>query len=1187
MKLLRSLYLAMLLLAITVGVKAQGVSSSTISGVVNDDKGQPLIGATVKAVHTPSGSVYGAITNDKGRYALPGLRVGGPYEITVSSEGYKESKQSNIFLVLGETSVIDVKVSEASSQLSDVVIDGAVDPIINGSRTGASTNISSVQLRTLPTVSRSLSDYTRLTPQANGQSFGGRSGSFNNFTVDGAVFNNAFGLSDRVGGQTGSEPISLDAIEQVSVNIAPFDVRQGSFTGAGINAVTRSGTNDFNGSVFFYTRNQNFTGNKVADLTLDRQPLTNTIAGFRVGGPIIKDKLFFFVVYEQERRSFPATTFVANRPGLPAPGAGSNTSAADAATLDGLSSFLNTNFNYNPGPYEGYSRTTVSDKFTARFDYNINENHKLSFKYNFLRSYADIPPSTSGAPPQGRNPSAAGLPFFNSWYRINNNLNQFVLELNSTFGAKFTNQFQAGYTAFRDFRNSVLGGEIPIFPLVDIRNGNANAPFLTAFGFEPFSANNILFTNVAQLSDNFTAYFGDHTITLGTYNEFYQFSNGFRPQYQGQYVFNSTTDFFSAANAYLANPTADPTAVGNRLTNTGTQFQLGWSNVPGEAFPFANLSAYQLGFYLQDVWNVKKNLNISAGVRLDVAGLTSNIIQNEQLAGGTNATSGINYGSGLAFRNSQDVGTTYSEKIDVTKLPNTAFLWSPRIGFNWDVFSNKELQVRGGTGVFTGRVPFVWVSNQISNTGMLFGSVNQIVGSGGVTSVPGFVPNAATIRNNTAFTGPLGGVPTGYNVAYTDPNFKYPQDWRTNIGADYKLPYGLTASVDVIYSKTLNAVYLENVNLPNAGFTAVGADNRDIFRNPVTLATTPRINVVNGVTLPANTDNLRISDAIKLRNTNNGHAFNATFQLRHQWKNLNSSIAYTYSESRTVNDGGSIAQSQWRDRSVSFDPNAAIATPSAFWQPHRIVAQATYRFEYAKYFATTIGLVYVGSPAGTYTYNYSGDMNGDGQNANDLIYIPASQSDIVLRDLHYNAATGQSRTGTPWPTQTVNGIPGVDPNVTIFAAQQWAALDAYISQDPYLSQHRGAYAERNAGLRPWLHRFDFSIKQDFYMEFSGKRHTFQVSLDILNVGNLINSAWGVEQFLNRSALLNFDSFTAGRTPQFTFPLLVNPVFTSLPVTAGDQGVKNTGTPLNTTFRNDLSTTSAWQMQLGLRYIFGE
>lgn len=1071
----------------SVGVWAQGVTTASISGVVTDAKGESLPGATVLAVHQPSGTQYGTSTLPDGRFTINNARVGGPYKITVTFVGYQQQVSEGVFLNLGVTSNVNFKLSEEGTQLEEIVVSGS--SVINSDRTGAITNISNKQITQLPTLSRSFNDYVRLTPQANGTSFGGRSSGFNNITVDGGLFNNAFGLSGTVGGQTNAQPISLDAVDQITTSLAPYDVREGSFTGAGVNVVTRSGTNDINGSVYFFTRNEGFANKNVGDLESPLGDFSVNNLGFRLGGAAVKNKVFYFVNYEQERRLDPGALFKASRPGV----TGTDVSAAQASDLDALRNFLISEYGFNPGPYEGYDLETSSDKAAVKIDWNINDKHKLTFKYNFLQSFRDVVPSTSGAIANTRSPGVTGLPFLASYYRINNNLNSFTLELNSNFSNKFSNKFQVGHSAFRDFR------EIPTseldFPMVDIGNGTGG--FYTSFGTEPFSANNILNTDVTQISDNLDIFLGKHTVSVGTYNEIYTFQNGFAPAYFGLYQFNSLQDFYESARDGLA---------GNV-----SRYEIRWAANESGTFPLVETKALQLGFYAQDKYEVNRNFNVTLGMRVDIPIISSDIERNIQAAG-------------FSYRDGETVFTD--------QLQESSLLFSPRIGFNWDVTGDKRTQVRGGSGIFTGRVPYVWISNQASNNGVLFGSS---VFSGAALTNLVFSDDV----NANKPTGAAATASTSYNLAVTDKDFKFPQVWRTNIAVDQDFGAGLVASLDFAYTKDLNAVYHQNINLPNSTLNSAGADVRPIFYQtyPNTGSTGAKLNRING----------NISDAILMKNTNEGYSYFVTAQVKKSFTNgFDAMVAYTYTDAKSVNDGGSIANSIWRDRVVSGDPNAEALSYSNFLQQHRIISSVNYRKEYANNFATSIGFFYELAPAGRFSYVYSGDMNGDNNAFSDLIYIPRNQSEIILQDITNTDATVYT------------------------AAQQWADLDAYINQDKYLSERRGQYAERNGAERPWLGQLDFRLLQDFFIDVKGKRNTLQLSVDIFNFGNMINSDWGVVKLENRSSLLTFRGYDANRTPIYQYPYLNS----------------TTKTPLRETFRDNLGLGSRWQMQVGVRYIFG-
>ena len=1090
---------ALLMMLPVSGVFAQGSTTAALAGNVVDEKGQGLPGASVIAVHEPTGSRYGGSTRADGRYNIVNMRVGGPYKITVSFVGYKNAVQSGIVLTLAQELRQNFKLEVNQSQLEEVKVVASRSSIINSGRTGAATTVGNNQITTLPTLNRSLGDFARLDPRANGLNFAGRNALYNNITVDGAFFNNAFALSSTIGGQAGASPISVDAIDQFQVLIAPYDVRQGMATGANINVVTKSGTNNWSGSGYYFGSDQGLVGNKIGDVTNQYGTFARGQIGARIGGALIKDKLFVFGSFEQETQTEPGSNFVATRTGSEA-----NKSIAKAADLDRLKDFLISKFKYNPGAYENWNKEKYSQKVNLRLDWNISDKHKFNVKYNYLRSYADINPSNSGSLSGGRSPSAAVLPFQGSLYRINNNLDSYIAELNSTFSSSVANNLTVGYTQMRDFRQSPVNDNP--FPTVDIGNNDLNE--LTAFGYEPFSANNILNSDIFQIADNLTIYKGKHVYTLGLAYETNSFMNGFAPNYYGGYQFKSIDDFINSANG-------DTKVIPAR-------YQQQWSNY--STFPFAEMKGNTFSLYGQDEITAAKGLKLTFGLRADATSFPS---FDEPKYTNT-------YVPSLTFRD--------GVKLTTNKFPETTVLWSPRFGFNWDVKDDKQTQIRGGVGVFSGRVPYVWLSNQLSNNGVLFGSENIQ----NPTNRP-FNPDVNAYR--PAITLPL--TPTAYNLAVTDPNFKFSQVFRTNLALDKNLGDGWILGLEGIYTKDINAVYLENVNLPKSTVKAVGADNRVIFYTlganglPSAVRNFAIYGNVRGVNAPAVGPNTvsspNISDAIVIKNTDLGYSYALTATISKSFENgLFASLAYTNSDSRSVNDGGSIAQSQWRDRVVSGDPNENVASYSSYIQTHRFNAYGSYRLNYLNENAsTTFGFTYSAAPAGRFSYTYSGDMNGDNQTSNDLIFIPRSQSDILLRDLG-----------------------------TYTAAQQWADLDKYITQDSYLNSHRGHYAQRNGAELPWSANFDFKIIQDFYIKVGGHKHTLQFTLDVFNFGNYVTPQWGLNQSTLRAGLINYvaNDAATGR-PVFTFPY------------------RSGTTPLSDTFQRSFGLGSRWQAQFGVRYIF--
>lgn len=1057
------------------------VTTANLTGLVAEKgKDEPLIGAAVTALHTPSGTKYAGVTLEDGRYTLSNLRIGGPYTITASFVGYESRKIENVYLSLGQKNVVNIELESSSQQLNEVVISADQNALINGDRTGAETRIGNAQITQLPTVNRSFQDFTRLTPQSSGGfSFGGRNRLYNNLTIDGSIFNNAYGLdASTPGGQTKSQPMSLDAFDEISVAIAPFDVTQGSFTGAAINAVTKSGTNEFKGSVYTYFKNESLIGRKVGDVELVKSDLNFLQPGISIGGPLIKDKLFFFVSAELEREKQPATTYVAYRPGQNdlADATVSNVLASD---LDIVQQTLKDVYSYDPGAYENYEHQRNNDKISAKIDWNINNSHNFNIVYKKLNSFRDVLPNPAISV-SGRGPNKNTLPFENNSYIINNNFNSIVAELNSRFKNKFANKLQVGYTAFRDFRDSKSAS----FPSVDILQNGQN---YISFGLERFSTNNLLNTDVFQLTDNFNIYLPKHTLTIGTSYEYFKFLNSFNLFYYPGVTFASMDEFVANTN-----PNSPNFVDMNAQVTTANQNPL-----RADETPFSQLSVYA-----QDEWQASNNFRLTAGVRADVA----------------------MYDAALPDQPAVEQLTFYDPNTEkditnfkVNQYPNTTVLLSPRLGFNWDIKGNQSTQLRGGTGIFTGRIPFVWLGNQTANQAL----------------APFYT----------------------FQLNATASDFKFPQVWKSNLGYDQKLPGDITLTVDFIFGKDLNAVVHQNYNMRRPTGTADGAgnggDTRAIFQGGET-----KINVLPATTLtPTSVADTSFLDAglIVLNNTNKGYHYNITGQLTKRiGKNFFASVGYSFGEAKDITSNpGEIAANAFQTNPVVGDPNKPQLSFSDFDLRHRLVGGMNYKKEYAKHFATGIGVFFerlrggiydvIGEVGGRYSYTYAGDMNNDGIAGNDLLYIPANQNDIILVA---NDAT-DTRTAT----------------------EIWQQLDSFIEQDPYLSENRGKYAERNGALVPAYGRFDLKLTQDFYFNVAGKRNTLQFTFDVLNFGNLLNPNWGIKQTAANRKPLTFMGYNADGEPTFSFPLDAS------------------GQPLKESFINDTSLNSRWQGQIGIRYIF--
>ncbi len=1098
---MRKYLLLLLLTALTFfagrNANAQGVTTASINGVVTDAKG-PIPGATVAITHLPTGTVYSTVTRTDGRFNLPNLRVGGPYTFKVTFIGYKDFIQENITLSIGQDQKVDVKLEDNTTSLKEVVISGSQGKVINENRTGASETVNRRQIENLPTINRSLTDFTKLTPSANGLSFGGRSSAFNNITVDGALFNNSFGLSGTLGGQTNSQPISLDAIDQIQVDIAPYDVRQGNFTGAGVNTVVKSGTNTFKGTIYDYTRGTGLTGYNAGATTVAKTPFSYRQTGISLGGPIIKNKLFFFLSGEEERISQPATTYVAT-----GSGASGSVSQATSATLNQIADTLKKRYNYNPGAYQGYNYDTYSDKITAKIDWNINKNNVLSAKYFYLKSYGDHPASNSGVvgiSNTTRAPGVTTLPFYGSGYRINNNFNIGIVELDTKVSSTMSNRLTAGYSALRDFRTS-LGGQA--IPMVDIGNGTSDAlgnivtkatAVETSFGYELYTAGNVLNTNIFQFSDDFTIYKGKHEITIGTNDQIQSYTNGFAPDYNGLYTYNSASDFLNGL------PAQDYT----------------YRNSVSGTFPYAKIRATIFSLYAQDKVHITDNFRLTFGLRADYDGFPTSLAANANAAA-------------LTFQG----GYVNGINVDPSKLPENRVLLSPRLGFNWDVNGDGSTQVRGGTGIFTGTLPFVWISNQASNNGLLFSSGTVVKGA--------VANNQLLYSSNVNANRPAAAAPnTSYELDVADPKLKYPEIFRTNVAIDQKLPWGVIGTVEAVYTKDINAIYIKNLVLSN-GYTVDSGPGGQIHYNSSNI--TPENGAIQTAANP------KITGLYYLTNTSQGYSYFVTGQLQKTFTNgFYANVAYTHSASKDVNDGGSTASTIWSTRYVPGNPNADNLSNSSYVQPNRVIASVFYKKNYLDHASTSVGLIFEAANNGSVSYITSGDPNGDGA-TNDLMYIPKNQNDIIL-------------------------VPDANTNPNTPAAQ-WSQLSAFINQDKYLKSHEGQYAERNGVILPFFKRADFKIIQDFYIKAGKTKNTLEFSLDIINVGNLLDKNWGLYQdsfngFNNGSTVvLHYVGLNGNKQPTYSFPLLNT----------------KTGTPVTQSFINDSSQLSRWQGQFGIRYIF--
>jgi hypothetical protein len=1068
---------------------AQGVTTGQIAGVVLNQQQQPVEGASVIAIHEPSGTSYEATTRADGRFFIPNMRLGGPYSVTVAYTGsgsaaFEPATVADVVVNLGVATDLPITVRPISVQ-ETITVTAQSDTVFSSARTGAATSVSRTEIATLPTVSGRIGDLTRLTPQASGQSFGGQDNRLNNITVDGSYFNNSFGLAGAPGERTGVAPISLEAIEQIQVNVAPFDVRQGNFVGAGVNTVTRSGTNKFTGSFYHRFRNEDYVGTEAKGLTFNPGTFNFRNTGGWAGGPILRNKLFAFGTYEDEDDTRPLTNFTANTGNEPVAG---NKTRVLASDLNRLSSLLaGAPFNYQTGPFQDYDDLTPVKRFLIRNDFNINNSNKVSFRYNHLNSSTDVPISSSSSLGLGRGTNTTNyLSYQSSNYALLENIRSGISEWSSIIGNSMSNNLIVGYTYQDESR-----GQIAFFPLVDIREGGQ--PY-TSFGSEPFTPNNELRYKTFQLQDNFTKFSNKHSMTFGASLERYQSENVFFPGSQSVYVYNSLQDFLTDADGYVANP--------NRTTSPVSlaRFQVRYMNIPGAEKPVQPLEVLYGGAYAQDEWRPASNVTVTAGIRMDIPFFEDTGFPNAEADART-------------FRDENGQPVQYESG----ELPDASILWSPRVGINWDVSGNARTQVRGGTGVFTGRPAYVWISNQIGNTGVLTGFDDFT----NTTTRP-FHPDPNRYKPTTT---PTGAPAAQYELALTNPDFRFPQIWRSNIAVDHRLPGRFTLTGEFLYNKDVNGIYYINANLPAAQTAFVGPDNRPRWTN--------------------NRIYSNISNAVVLKNQSVGRSWNAAVTLaRVQASGLSFRSSYSYNVSENTVDAGSIAAGSWNSNPHSGDPNnpgLSYSVPFGGSLGHRFFALVSYNKQLFSFGSTSVSLFWEARNNGNTSYTFANDMNGDSGTVNDLIYIPRDTSEMNFQSF----AVG-TRTFTP--------------------AEQAAAFEAYIQQDRYLSEHRGEFAKRGAVLLPIVNRADLSVTQDLFANIGGRRNAFQIRADIQNFGNLLNSDWGVGQRLIRNQILTNGAADANGRATYRMVVVNNQL-------------------LSRSFETTASQNDVFSFMISLRYTF--
>ena len=1094
----KSLVLAFITMFAGIAASAQ-VTTSSLGGRVLDQNGEPVIGAAVVAIHEPSGTSYGSVTNVEGLYTIQGMRTGGPYRVEVSCLGYQQVNYTDITLTLAETYNLNAEISESNEFLSEaVVIAAPTSKFAAVEKTGSVTNIDNKQIEAIPTVNRSITDVTRLSPYGgNGMSFAGSDGRTANFTVDGANFNNNFGLSSNLPG--GGNPISIDAIEELQVVISPYDVRQTNFIGGGINAITKSGTNTFRGTAYVYHKNENMQGDSVygEQITGARAVNRSTTYGFTLGGPIIKNKLFFFVNAEYSKIPSVVNRWRGSENGVAVPN--DYISRTTLQDLETVRNFVYRNYKYETGSYTDFPADESNAKVLARLDWNISQKHHLALRYNYtINNVWNSPNATSmdgGTRMSGGRMSQYSMAYANNMYSMNNVVNTWSLDLNSRLTDNLSNQFLATFSKLDDIR----GSNSEEFPHIDILKDDNN---YISLGYELFTWNNAVHNTVANVKDDLTWYAGKHKVTGGVNFEYQMADNQYMRNGTGYYRYTSLDDFLSGAAPEIVDLTY---------------------GYDGEKAPAARVQFYKAGLYLQDEWSVSDRFKLTYGTRLD--GLffdNSDLMTN-------NAILALKY---------YPASHNYEEtSIDTGKWPTSKVTVSPRLGFSWDVLGNRKVKVRGGTGLFSGRLPLVFFTNMPTNGGLVQyqAQINAKNAKANGFSMDEFAGGLVTDANGKATVDALlnklhglgypstvspkdGSVPS--SISAVDPNFKMPQVWKTSLALDVTFPvsFPFTLTAEGIFNKTINAVSISDWSMANVGgFARVnGADNRPIYPSDFRGGRTK---------------------AFVLENTPKGYGWSANVQLNMQpIESLSLMAAYTHTVSKEITGmPGSAAESAFTYVSTSEGPNYIPLHNSQYVTPDRVVASLTHHDQSGNHYS----LIYEAWRGGyNYSYMLTNDMNGDGY-AYDAVYIP-TDAEVSGNQFRFVSKDDADR------------------------------FMAYVHKDPYLSKHQGEYAEAYSLYSPWVHRFDISYKHDFAVKIGNTRNVLQLSADIKNFLNLFNSSWGVAKYLNpaigsEARILKYEGVDGEGYATFSTPAAIS-------------GSVDTFAPYH-------ALSQCWFASIGIKYLF--
>jgi outer membrane receptor protein involved in Fe transport len=1047
-------------------VLAQGVTGSALTGKITAKEGNaPLSGVTLRITNTATGATFTATSTGAGVYLLDNVPPGGPYNLEASVDGFYSAKRTGLQLALGQRLSLDIQLRQLEAIEEEVVVVGkAITPLEDKSRTGASTTVNATEMSRLPLQGRNFTDLVATAPQASGGSFSGQNNRFNNIQIDGAAYNDLFGLASggTPGGQAGAKPLSMEAIDTFVVQVSPFDVRYGNFAGGMVNAVTKSGTNDFHGSIFTYFQNKVLAGNQADPTFLGY----NTVQfGGSLGGPILKDRAHFFVATDlQERQSAFGNQFqMSGDPADDLARVGFTT-----AEVDRFNGILSNYGVPNAGTALGTNLGNPDRNVFAKVSTSLIPSSYLELSYNFVTGQQDNltrAPTSPTVPGRIRD----GYQLSNSGYGQATSSHVGRAKLVSSFlGGKLSNELLTGFSILRDERATSLD-----IPLILVKAGRlaANDTWLAA-GQERFSQENELDQDVFQLQDSVTYSLGQHQIAVGTSNEYLRIRNSFLQAATGAWTFDSLNDF----EAGIA-----------------SAFQRRFGVDPAQEAGTARFSVFQLGAYAQDTWTPMSNLTITPGVRLDVPFLSPGVTNQALL-------------NNAAF------------PIDTGRIPTGNILWSPRLGVNWDVDGTATTVVRGGTGIFSGRPPYVWVSNAYAVNGLSQVEVT-CTRTSGARLVPAFTIDPAAQPYDCLGGTTLPTPPTNQGeIDYFAPDTKYPQNFRVAVGADRRLPFGLTASVDLLYTTDVNGWYTSDENLVYQGQSG---EDRPIYG---AFAPTGAFRAT-----PTRVDGTNLLQAVKVWNKNGGRVLSGTITVQEQFQNLiDASVSYTYTDARDrISMTSSQALSNFQFAPLDGDLQNRNVRPSAFDRTHRLVISGTATLPYN----VTAGLIYTGQSGTPYTWTVNGDVNADGINGNDLVFVPADASQITL-------------------------APG----------SNFQALSDFIESQGCLRNAKGGFVTRGACRNPW--QSFLNLRVGWITPEFVKGQKGEVQLDLFNLLNLINPHWGVfeqaAQFENHaSSFLRATGYDAANNRPiyaFTAPAQVKTIVLS-------------------------PTSSRWRIQLGARYAF--